>query len=249
MHRLLLAALLLALTALTACTDREPRPDRATAVPAPSPSPAAVSVTPPPAPPRPTVSKDGLRHFLQVALGTEYGDRLTVISKWSRPVVTVGVHGSVGKPSRTCLSRVIADFNALTATTDLRLTTADADIEMHFAPVTEFRSLDPHYVPGNNGFVYVFWDASHAMTSGTVLIRTSGISDRIRCHLIREELTKGMGFLRDTFAHDDSVFYGRYLPAPTRYSTLDSAAIRLMYSGAVAPGDTRADVTAAVTVR
>jgi hypothetical protein len=50
---------------------------------------------------------------------------------------------------------VISDFNALTATTDLRLTQApSADITIHFAPVSRFRALEPAYVRGNDGFAH-----------------------------------------------------------------------------------------------
>nr|BFE70657.1 hypothetical protein GCM10020092_039580 [Actinoplanes digitatis] len=167
---------------------------------------------------------------------------------WAKPEVGIRVHGGSAK-SRSCLNKVISDFNSLTATTDLKLTKGAADIELHFAPVAKFRSLEPWYISGNDGYVAARWADGYTITSANVLIRSSGISERIRCHLIREELTQGMGMLRDSDKYPESIFYGQYWSAPTRYSALDKEVIRLLYSGAVGPGDDKARVKKAVTVR
>jgi hypothetical protein len=55
--------------------------------------------------------------------------------------------------------------------------------------------------------------------------------------------------LRDYNKYPNSIFYGKYYPAVTKYSALDKEAIRLLYSGAVRPGDTRKDIVKAVTVK
>lgn len=220
-------------------------------------SPPAASVSPavPPssAVPTPTVkpriSSTALNYFFRIALGAEYGDDVRVVRMWSQPVVTVRVEGTAGAAGRSCLKRVVTDFNALTATTDLKLTTATTtDIRLHFAPVSRFRSIDPGYVPGNDGFFSVNWRGDHTMTDATVLIRTSGIGDTVRCHLIREELTQSMGLMRDSNQYPSSVFYGRYHATPTRYSSLDKQLIKLLYGGAVRPGDGRKEIARAVTV-
>jgi hypothetical protein len=80
-----------------------------------------------------------------------------------------------------------------------------------------------------------------------VLIRTTGISDTTRCHLIREERTQGTGLLRDSNQYPDSIFYRRY-SSPTRYSNLDKQVVSLLYSGAIWPGYSQAQVTAAAQV-
>ncbi|RSM74257.1 hypothetical protein DMB66_02285 [Actinoplanes sp. ATCC 53533] len=68
----------------------------------------------------------------------------------------VRVHGGSGK-SGSCLNTVISDFNARTATTDLKLTKDPADVELYFAPVSKFRSLASDYVAGNDGFFSIKW--------------------------------------------------------------------------------------------
>ncbi|MBW6437472.1 DUF2927 domain-containing protein [Actinoplanes hulinensis] len=216
-----------------------------TTSPAASPTPSA---TPSPAPVKPRISKAGLAHFLAVAFDTEYGDDAGVITMWEKPEVTVRVHGGAAK-SRSCVNKVIADFNALSATTDLRLTQSTADIELHFAPVSKFRSIEPKYVSGNDGFLYYHWSDRGVLTDANVMIRSTGISETIRCHLIREELTRAMGMAKDSGKYPNSIFYDEYYPAPTRYSSLDKEVIRLLYSGAVHPGDDKKTIKRMVTVK
>jgi len=259
--RLLGPALLVLAPALAACSPPEPdnsADPSATAMlgaPATPQSPAipqASAAQPSSAPPlpKPKIDKAALSYFFKIALGAEYGDDINVVTRWTKPVVTVRVNGKPGSAGRDCLDRVVSDFNKLTATTDLRLTTeATADIRLHFAPVSRFKSLEPDYVPGNDGFFHVDWAGDHTITDANILIRTTGISNRIRCHLIREELTQSMGLMRDANDHPTSVFYGRYSATPVRYSTLDQKLIKLLYGGAIQPGDTKQDITAAVDVR
>ncbi|MFT4110013.1 DUF2927 domain-containing protein [Propionicimonas sp.] len=211
----------------------------ATTTPTTGPSPTTV---------KPRISRQGLAYFYKIALGAEYGDKARVVKRWVQPTVTVRVHGTASDSSRACLARVVSDFNALTSTTDLALTRqGSADIQLYFAPVTRFRALDRGYVPGNDGFFSTWW-TDNAMDKARVLIRTTGIADTIRCHLIREELTQSMGLMRDANDHPGSIFYGKYLPAPVRYSHLDQELIRLLYSGALDPGDTKAEIRKKVTV-
>ncbi|MGA5303843.1 DUF2927 domain-containing protein [Nucisporomicrobium flavum] len=254
LRRLALASLTLIL-ALAGCTtpdDRKSPPEvpATAALGTPSPSPSTTpSAADEPKTAKPKIDKAALTYFFKIALGAEYGDNIRVVTRWMKPVVTVRVAGKPSAADRDCLGRVVSDFNKLTATTDLKLTTsATADIRVHFAPVSRFASLEPNYVPNNDGFFHVDWSAGYVITNANILIRTTGITSRIRCHLIREELTQSTGLMRDADDHPSSVFYGQYWSAPTRYSALDRKLIKLLYGGAVAPGDTKKAVTAAVTV-
>lgn len=246
--------------AAAACTSPASSASHTAASPTPSvslgaASPAVASpvpelpATPSPSATKPVISKAGLSYFFTVALGAEYGSTARFVARWTKPVVTVRLHGKVDTRSRGCLNKVVADFNALTATTDLRLTTDPADIEVHIAPVSRFRSLVKSYVRGNDGYVSTRWSTAGTIVRATVLIRSSGISDRTRCHLIREELTQGMGLLRDSGRYWNSIFQIDYDAKPVTYSKIDKEVIRLLYSGALQPGDDRKDVRAAVVTK
>jgi Protein of unknown function (DUF2927) len=254
LRRLALASLALTL-AVAGCTtpdDKKSPPDVAATAALGTPSPSPSTTPPAPGKPKtakPRIDKAALKYFFKIALGAEYGDNIHVVTRWMKPVVTVRVAGKPSAADRDCLGRVVSDFNKLTATTDLKLTTsATADIRVHFAPVSRFKSLEPNYVPDNDGFFHVDWSTGYIITNANVLIRTTGISSRIRCHLIREELTQSTGLMRDANDHPSSVFYGQYWSAPTRYSALDQKLIKLLYGGAIQPGDTKKTITAAVTV-
>ncbi|BCY11348.1 DUF2927 domain-containing protein [Actinoplanes sp. L3-i22] len=239
--------LLLAVLALGACrAPAHPVAARPSASLSPSPS---ISVLPPTtAPVKPVISKAGLAYFNTVALGVATGDKYSVVTKWTLPVVTVRVQGGDAR-ARTCVNTVIADFNALTATSDLRLSANPADIEVHLAPVSKFKSLLPQYESGNDGWVNVQWSRLHYITGATVLVRSTGNNATDRCHLLREQLTEGMGLLGATKKYRSSIFYGEYYPTVTKYSAIDKEVIRLLYSEAVQPGDDKARVRASVTVK
>lgn len=240
---------------LVACDSRS---DAASVAAGPSPvpttpaAPAVASAAPSkaafPAPSKPKISKAGLAYFFAIALGTEFGSAVKVVTMWDKREVTVRVHGGAAQ-SRSCLSKVISDFNAITEMTDLNLTTTAADIELYFAPVSKFRSIEPRYVAGNDEFFYMNWADTYAITGATVLIRSAGIRENVRCHLIREELTQAMGLARDSDRYPNSTFYGRYSAIPTQYSPLDEEIIGLLYSGSVHPGDDKKTITRMVTVK
>ncbi|WP_127503829.1 DUF2927 domain-containing protein [Actinoplanes solisilvae] len=219
----------------------------ASSAPAPSASPTPSATTSPaPAPTRtkPTISKAGLSHFFTVALGAEIGSKEETVTLWNWPTVTVRVHGGSAR-NKSCVNKVIAEFNALTATTDLRLSTNPSDIELHIAQVSKFKSLDKSYKSGSDGWITLNVADTYALESAIVLV-SSGIPDSDRCSAIRAELTEATGFMRDTTKRD-SVFYREY--RATKYSALDLEAIRLLYGGAVRAGDTKKQVTAKVTVK
>jgi hypothetical protein len=250
--RVALPMLLLAPLALAACRapahEAAAGPSTGPSVVAgqtPSPAVSATPSTPPPV--KPTISKAGLAYFDVVALGTGSGDKYAVVTKWTKPEVTVRIHGGDAK-ARSCLNTVIADINALTSSSDLHVTTSTADIELHLAPVSKFKSLVPQYRAGNDGWVNVRWSGLHYITGATVLVRSTGNTAKDRCYVLREQLTGSLGLLGSTKKYPSSIFYGKYYPVLTKYSKIDKEVIRLLYSGAVQPGDDKAAVRAAVTV-
>ncbi|XVU21962.1 DUF2927 domain-containing protein [Actinoplanes sp. CA-054009] len=197
-------------------------------------------------PVRSSISKAGLAYFLEVAFGADLGDDDQAVTMWDQPVVTVRVRGGSAK-SRSCLNKVIADFNGLTATTDLKVVSGAPDIEVYFGSESRFRVVEPHY-SGDDGFFYLYWSGRHEITKANVFVRSSGVSEKERCHLIRMGLTGAMGPAKSSRKYRDSVFYDGYGTTPTRYSALDKEVIRLMYGGTVRPGDDKGVVRQTVTV-
>lgn len=193
-----------------------------------------------------TISPEGLDYFFEVVLLSEYGgdSSAQTVKKWDRPIVKVSLIGDISDRSRQCVQNTIDDFNLLSLSTKLIISNDQPDITMHFAPRTNFPSLEANYVMGNDGFFWRWYDASSTITRANILISTDNPpSDDERCHLIKEELTQSMGPANDSNKYPDSIFYGPWTSTQS-YSKLDQEVIRLLYNPSVKAGMTRLQVIA-----
>ena len=102
--RVLGPALLVLAPILAACTpaDDDPAPSATAHLGAPSASqpPVPPSASAPPGP-KPKIDKAALAYFFKIALGAEYGNDVPVVTRWTKPVVTVRVPGD--DPDRVIL--------------------------------------------------------------------------------------------------------------------------------------------------
>ena len=139
------------------------------------------------------------------------------------------------------LSQVISELNELTGGLELELVQENANIDIHFEPESKFPSILPDYVPGNTGFVLVWWHGSEIYEATILIASDQGVIHR--SHLIIEELTQALGLLRDSYSYPESIFYQDW-SLVTEYSDIDREIIRILYHDDVVPGMTREDVLA-----
>lgn len=175
-----------------------------------------------------------LDYFREVAGAVEFGDGGGVLHRWEEDV-RIAVYGSPTPEDRAALDAVIEDLNGLDLPIHLAVVEADPNVEMHFAPVEEFPDLEPNYVPGNWGYVYIWWNGAGEIYSGRVLISTTGVTPRERAHLIREELTQGLGLLNDSWLYPESIFYGEWTDVGA-YTPIDRQVIEMLYRPELAAG-------------
>jgi hypothetical protein len=187
-------------------------------------------------------SADEINYFIEVALGTEFGDSQPVVARWARPV-RIKVNGSPTPADRQTLLSVIEEINTLLGEEKLTLVERDPNLNLYFVPRARFTELDPDYVPGNEGFASVFWDGDHRIYRAIVLITTERVTQRERSHLIREELTQSLGLLKDSFKYPDSIFYQPWTDTQT-YAPIDRALIRILHLPQLRPGMTEIEVRA-----
>ncbi|MGD9146964.1 MAG: DUF2927 domain-containing protein, partial [Anaerolineae bacterium] len=116
-----------------------------------------------------------------------------------------------------------------------------ANVKMIFAPEAEFSKLDPNYQPTNYGFFWVNWDSKGEIYRARILISTDKVGQEERSHLIREELTQSLGLMRDSIKYPDSIFYANRSQT-TEYADIDERLIKLLYSAAIEPEMTEAEV-------
>lgn len=126
----------------------------------------------------------------------------------------------------------------MSAVTSVRaVTPADGTIEIHFTAAKDFPDIESNYVPGNLGFVWVWWDSSQTVRAARVLISTTGTSQKVRDHLIREELTQALGLLQDSHNYPESIFYQGWSTVDS-YAYIDKRIIWMLYREGVRAGMT-----------
>ena len=177
----------------------------------------------------------GFDYLIEIALGTEFGDNTAVVRKWVRDV-RILVVGSPTEGDLAALDATIADLNRLIDSEEVRrVTSGPAELAVHFIPLVEFRGVIPQYESGNDGFVWIFWRADNSLTNGTVLIRSDGLDQVHRNHLVREELTQAFGMANDSFKYRDSIFQQSFTVV-NDYAAIDEVVIALLYRQDVRPG-------------
>lgn len=192
--------------------------------------------------PRPNgYAADEVDYFTEVALGFEYGNATRVVRRWNQPI-RFRVYGAPDEADRAALARVVADINALTHQVDLVEVYDTPLVEIHFAPVSDFPSILPSYVPGNVGYFSVWWDGTQHFSRAVVLIGTDQ-TRAARDHLLREEVTQILGLGRDSNRYPESIFYQPW-SLVADYAPIDRALIEMLYRPEVTTGTGEEEVTA-----
>jgi hypothetical protein len=84
----------------------------------------------------------------------------------------------------------------------------------------------------------VWWNQKLEIQRARILISTTGINQRERSHLIREELTQSLGLMNDADTYRDSTFYQGWTDTQ-EFTMLDRDLIRMLYDARVRAGMTR----------
>jgi hypothetical protein len=188
---------------------------------------------------------DVINYFFEIALGAEYGSSTPVLRKWAEDL-HIQIHGSPNPSDLSALSLITEELNTLLgAVSDIKLHIVDnnANVEIYFVPESLFLSIEPNYVPTNYGFFWKSWDKSDTIVKAKILIDTAKVTQQEREHLIREELTQGLGLSRDSWKYPDSIFYQGWTRT-TQYAPIDRSIIKLLYERQLHPGLTRPELEA-----
>ncbi len=180
--------------------------------------------------------RPALEYFQEIAGEAEFGGSGGTLHRWLEDL-RIAVYGSPTDRDRRALDAVVSDLNEIIDTVKLTQVQADPNVEIHFVPVDEFPAIEPNYVEGNLGYVYIWWDADEEIHRARILISTTGVTPSERAHLIREELTQSLGLLNDSWLYPDSIFYQGWTDT-NRYTRLDRLVIEMLYRPEVSPGMT-----------
>ena len=188
----------------------------------------------------PRYSRAALDYFFEVAFGNEFSDNPDThyIRKWSNNL-RLSVRGGPTAADRATLDRIVAQLNQLLGgSLRIVLTNQNPNAVMYFVPEAAFSRYDPQYVPRNLGFFRVWWNQRLEIQRAQILISTTGVTQRERSHLIREELTQALGLMNDAETYRDSTFYQGWTETQD-FSPLDRDLIQMLYDRRVRSGQTR----------
>lgn len=187
----------------------------------------------------------------QVILGTEYGGDGRISARWvKRPTLTI-VGGTESQIA--VVQRRVSHINETLAKTPIKgIAIAEpddpkADIRVYIAPVRTFPRIARRngftYVPGNLGYVWVFWNGRREIYRAVVLLPSDSAHRDYFRHLALEEITQSLGFMTDSAYFADSIFYanGEDGGDAEELSALDKALIVFFYNH-VRPGANLTDV-------
>lgn len=181
-----------------------------------------------------------INYFMEIALGAEFSTSSSIIRKWEGDL-RIKIIGSPTSEDLNTLKTVINEINHLVSNINLKIVDNQPNVKIHFIPVSQFQRYEPNYRPGNYGYAWIKWKQNNIINSANILITTTGVSQKERSHLIREELTQSLGLLKDSYQYKNSIFYQPWTDT-NQYSQLDKKIIQMLYQPEIRPGMTKSQV-------
>ncbi|MDE0119669.1 MAG: DUF2927 domain-containing protein [Bdellovibrionales bacterium] len=186
-------------------------------------------------------SQAAVHYFLEIGLGSEFGDPTNLtVKKWASEV-RIQIQGNYNQSDEEELENIIAELSELTGLSIKRVTN-NANINIYFAKQADFKRYIPQYDTNNpqNGVFSTLYQGDY-ITKATICIEDHLVSPQ-RHHLLREELTQTMGLQKDSYSYQNSVFQQSPDYTPTEYSQIDKEVIRILYDKKVKPGMSKIDI-------
>jgi len=172
-------------------------------------------------------------YFQLVALGTEYGNDIPLVKKWTDSMY-VYVSGTPDTALLTELDDIIKELNSLFTDGFYIEQVTDslaANYYVFFGEVATYKKQYPevaHLIQENRGFFTVYANANFNITSGHMFVDITDVPLRYQKHILREELTQSLGLGNDLKYYANSIFYEKWTDVQ-EYSDLDMETIRLLY--------------------
>lgn len=190
----------------------------------------------------PRFRSDEIEYFGEVAFGSENGGGEPVLRKWVTPP-RIQVFGDPTAEDLDALVHIVTEVNALAPGLGMEIVTDAPTVEIHFVPAVDFPDLEPHYVPGNLGFFWAWWNGWQELVYARVLLATEGVTQPVREHLLREELTQALGLMQDSWSYPESIFYQGWTETGN-YAPIDRTLLEMLYRDDLDPGEPREEALA-----
>lgn len=178
--------------------------------------------------------------FINISLGSEFGDGLKLTKKWKKTmkvffnkkeneILNIEVNSIVNE-----INSLITDGFKIVIVEDIK----DSNMVLYFGEKEEFAfkfAIPISNLLDNSGFVSININNKREIQNGVVFIDSKRTTLNDQKHLLREELTQGLGLLNDILYHKESIFYHEHNPV-INYSNYDKEIIRLLYHPKIIPG-------------
>lgn len=202
---------------------------------------------------RKTYPKASIDYFIETSLGAEYGDDIRMITKWTNPKINISYTGNLTESDKSCVSRIIEDFNSLSISSKISIYEGKGDIEMHYITRADFVEIlpDATFEPNSDGFVTEwFYDSGEdrGIVYNAIILIDSTVNADLRCNTARHEIMQSLGFANDSHTYTDSVLNDDNMEDIFQFSSIDKDIIRIMYSADIQPGYTEDQVRSSLIV-
>lgn len=186
-------------------------------------------------------------YFLEVSLQNEFGSSSNVIKKWVSDI-KIFLPDTSYHDLNNELDNIIAELNDLSGTIKIYRVhnQAEANFIAFFGNGTTYAAqYEPNaanYVNANWGLVWIYWNSRYEIYKGSIYVDVFRTQEQAcQRHLLREELTQGLGLLNDSDRYPQSIFYQPWT-CTTDYAEIDKKLIQYHLNPLIKPGMTRAQV-------
>lgn len=181
---------------------------------------------------KPKYSQEAISYFMEVALGSEYGNSEKVIAKW-QDEVRLYVAGEQIAPVQQEITKIIKELNALMNSASIREVGQESEANLILFLGDRQTYIDRYEPKASRyqdlGFFYIYPNEDKIFERGSLYIDTERMqANDTRFHFLREELTQSLGLMNDSMKYSESIFYQKWSLTNT-FSPLDKQLIEMLY--------------------
>ncbi len=202
-------------------------------------------------------------YFLEVALGTDYGDNQQQIKKWVQYIKIYPEYDEIEKQTQTMLAvelkKVVEELNELTNNIQLNIVPGkeSANLLVFFGSGEKYAekfTTDKYYTPptkesdeeikkkilslieSNWGLSWCYWNDKYEITNGSIYVDTKRNTENSALrHTLRKNLTQSLGLMNNSDKYEKSIFYDKWTTV-IAFQTIDKEVIEILYRNEIKPG-------------
>ena len=184
-----------------------------------------------------------VKYFKEIAIGSEYGDQVNVITKWASKM-KIYVGGSPAPENILELTKITNEINILVSDgfqIDIVSDSAESNFYIFFGSKYDIAKKFPdsakHLDYTDALFTVYALPEIHEVFAGYMYVDIFRTSITEQHHLLREELTQSLGLMNDSPTYYNSIFQSSWTKT-TEYSDIDKELIRILYNKKIRAGHT-----------